>query len=130
VEGLSTKRASGPLTCVNAWQRYANLSISVGCMALQSPAKPIGLAGAQTDLAVGMWEVTHSCNGCPAVMSASEACARERVQWEMGLQVGRTGGGSEDRCQCSITTLGEGARGLLTTLGEGALLKLSLWGVA
>jgi hypothetical protein len=48
----------------------------------------------------------------------------------MGLRVGRTGGGSEDRCQGSITTLGEGAQGLLSILGEGALLKLSRWGVA
>ncbi len=62
--------------------------------------------------------------------SASGAGARERVQWEMGLQVGRTGRGSNDRCRGSINTLGEGAQGSLTTLGEGASLKLSRWGVA
>ncbi len=74
--------------------------------------------------------MTHLCNGCLAVKSASRAGARERVQWEMGLQVGRTGGGSNGGCQGSITTLGEGTRGSLTTLGEGALLKSSRWGVA
>jgi hypothetical protein len=51
--------------------------------------------------------------------SASGAGAQEWVQWEMGLQVGMTGGGSGDGCQGSITTL-----------GEGALLKSSRWGVA
>ncbi len=52
---------------------------------------------------------------------------QDRVQWEMGLQVGRTGGCSADGCQGSITTFGEGAQGSLTitTLGEGALLKSS-----
>jgi hypothetical protein len=53
------------------------------------------------------------------VKSASGAGTRERVRWEMGLQVGRTGGGSSDGCQGSITTL-----------GDGAPLKLSHWGVA
>jgi hypothetical protein len=48
----------------------------------------------------------------------------------MGLRVGRTGGGSGDRCQGSITTLRDSTRGSLTTLGEGAMLKLSRWGVA
>ncbi len=62
--------------------------------------------------------------------SASKAGAQEQVQWEMGLWVGRTNGGSSNGCQGSITTLGDGARGSLTTLGEGALLKLSHWGVA
>jgi hypothetical protein len=48
-------------------------------------------------------------NVCPAVKSASGAGARERMQWEMGSRVGSTGGGSADRCQDLITTLGEGA---------------------
>ncbi len=65
-----------------------------------------------------------------AVKSASGTGARERVRWEMGLQVGRTGRCSNDGCQGLITTLGEGARCSLTTLGEGALLKSSHWGVA
>ncbi len=47
----------------------------------------------------------------------------------MGLQVGWTGGGSNNGCQGSITTLGEGFPGSITTLGEDALLKLSCWGV-
>ncbi len=74
--------------------------------------------------------MTHSRNCSPAVKSASGAGTREQVQWEMGSWVGRTGGGSDNRCQGSITTLGEGAQGLLTTLGEGAPLKSGRWGVA
>ncbi len=50
----------------------------------------------------------HLCHGCSAVKSASGAGAREWVQWEMGLRVGSTGGGSADRCRDLITTLGEG----------------------
>ncbi len=130
MEGLSTKRASRLLTCVNAWQSYANPSIAAGCMALHSPAKPIGSAVTQTDLVVGMWYITHLCNGCSAVKSASGAGAWVQMQWEMGLRVGSMGGGSDNKCPDSITTLGEGARGLITTLGVGALLKLSRWGVA
>ncbi len=62
--------------------------------------------------------------------STSGAGAQERVQWEMGLRVGSTSRGSDNSCPDSITTIGEGARGLLTTLGEGVLLKLSRRGMA
>jgi hypothetical protein len=106
VEGLSTKRASRLLTCVNAWQGYAKPSIAAGCMALQSPSKPIGSAVTQTDLVVGMWYITHLCNGCPAVKSASGAGAWVRVQWEMGSWVGIIGEGSDKKCPDLITTLG------------------------
>jgi hypothetical protein len=53
--GVKPKRACRPLIFVNAWQRYANPSVSAGCMALQSPAKPIGSVVGQMDLVVGMW---------------------------------------------------------------------------
>jgi hypothetical protein len=64
------------------------------------------------------------------VKSASGAGALERVQSEMGSQVGITDEGSANKCRDLITTLGEGARGSIITLGEGALLKSSRWGVA
>ncbi len=62
--------------------------------------------------------------------STSGAGAQEQVQWKMGSWVGRTGGGSNNKRQGSITILGEGAQGSITTHGEGTLMKLRHWGVA
>jgi hypothetical protein len=42
------------------------------------------------------------------VKSASGSGAWERVQLEMGSQIGRTSGGSGNGCRGSIATLGEG----------------------
>jgi hypothetical protein len=55
VEGSSTESTSGKSNRDNAWQRTANPDTSVGGMALQRPAKPIGSTVDQMVLAVGIW---------------------------------------------------------------------------
>ena len=108
-----------PLACLT-WTmigRPANPETSVGGMALQRPAKPIGSTGDCMVL-----PVTHSWRGLPAVKSASGvgAGAWEQAQWAMGSCAGRLSRGSID-----------GSRGANPTLGEGAPVKLSsCWGVA
>ncbi len=55
MEGSNTESASGMSNCDNAWQRPANPDTSVGGMALQRPAKPIGSTGDRVAFAVGIW---------------------------------------------------------------------------
>ena len=72
-------------------------------------------------LEVGIWYFTRSWRGLPVVKSASGvgAGAWVRVQWEMGSDVGRLGGG-----------IGNGSQGKDSTLGEGVPVKSSCRGVA
>jgi len=51
VEGSNTDSALGMSNWDNAWQRPANLDISVAGMALQRPANPIGSTGDRRALA-------------------------------------------------------------------------------
>ncbi len=103
------------------WQRPANPDTSVAGIAQQRPAKPIGSTGDLMALAVGIWYVTHSWRGLPAMKSASGAGAgaRERVRWATGSRAGRLRG-----------ELGNGIWGEDPTLGEGVPVKSRHRGVA
>ncbi len=76
---------------------------------LAEPCKTNGFSSGLNGFGGGNVVSNTFVKGCPVVKRASGAGALEWVRWEMGLQVGSTGGGSADRYRDSITTLGEGA---------------------
>ncbi len=90
MDGLSTESAAGTSKRDNAWQRPAKPDTSVAGIDRQRHAKPSGSAGGLMALAVGIWKVTHSWSGLPAVNSASGAGAgaRARVQCATGSHAG------------------------------------------